>query len=451
MDNSYLLGPFKMKLEIKQFIFFLVAVFLFISGCKREIPDQAPNASIGITYSLPGNQVIFGSLKAPDGGYLLWGYTKDITGAQDAFLMKLDQNQQLVWHKAFGGVSADEFRSACYDKEGNILATGMSISYDKDNRRGDFPTMYTVYLTGTSDIIWEKYFSAPSTAPNLSTMANKVLNLPNGNFALVGSSQNYESKIPFDTSIAYIVYRSFILYIDSKGDFLGSGSYDVFDDKTFEKKIYTNVFGVNAVLTPDNHILLMQLKVNFCVDTILSFGDFGHFETNFIGGLSFCKIDPDKPAGYNSYVWKKNILQLNIHYDIEQTNTKYTLPLVKLSSASAGYGMVYPSKNGLVPNFVRISENIELLSESVASLPLLGSSSIQEEGNFVWIASDGIISKLIKNGDYIWTKKYNKINDVSGIYPQADESLVVFCFTINNQSESDITCIRLDKNGELLK
>lgn len=441
-------------------ILFLIGLILLMGSCKKEVPTSNANASFAKTYVIDGNQVLLGSTKAPDGGYLLWGSSEDVTtNDPNGFLMKLDANQDLEWHKMVGGNRKDEIRSACYDNAGNIIATGMSISFDKENRNGDFRSMLTVYLTSGGDVIWEKYYTAPYTEPNISTVANKVLYLPNGNFALVGTSKNYSSSIYYDSIVK--IYRinmhtrPFILTINNKGDTIGTASFDVLLDDSASGKSYIHSRCVNALITKDGSILLFVVKENQYLDLITRSNVFNLNQMDFESWVTLFKVNPNNNFGYNNYTWKRFIPNMKIYCPWNKNDNFFlTVPFKLTNTAEEQYYIGYPTLTERLFNYAILNKEGDLISNAIPSSGLLSSSNDFEfiDGSLFLLSSNSF-TKLNINGQQQWTYSILSsfsLGGVSGIYPQKDKSVLVFCSSLNNKFDFDIGCLKFSEFGELL-
>ncbi len=450
----------KIKLKMKKWVFFIIVGIPILSGCKREVPNAIPNASFAKIYTLEGNQRVMGSTKAPDGGYLLWGSSVDIaTKDPNGFLMKLDANQNLVWHKMVGGNRRDEIRSACYDNAGNIMATGMSVSFDNANRKGEFHSMLTVYLSGNGDVIWEKYYTAPSTAPNLSTVANKILYLPNGNFALVGTTNNYKSKLLYINAINE-VSRPFILTINNKGDTIGTSSYDVLLEDRAIGRSYFNAIGINALLAKDGNILLFVVRQNYYADSASK--TLARSLGNFESGVTLIKINPTIHTGYNNYTWKRTIPNMKVYLEFFDNNGFvidynaffYQMPFKLMDTPEEQFFIGFPAMNDRYLDYAIFNKDGDLISNAIPSTELQPyPCDVEYNDGSIFLLSSVSFSKLNMNGKIEWTNNIQstfKTRTISGIYLQEDKSVLIFCSSLNSKSDLDIGCIKFNDLGEVL-
>lgn len=106
-------------------------------------------------------------IETQDGNIAVLGYTQsndgDVTGKtttdSDYWLLKLDQELNILWQKTFGGSSDDRGQKIISTTDGGFLLTGFSRSGDGDvSENFGFHDFWTLKLSASGDIIWEKSF-----------------------------------------------------------------------------------------------------------------------------------------------------------------------------------------------------------------------------------------------------------------------------------------------------
>lgn len=100
------------------------------------------------------------SLKpALDGGYIVVGKTRstngDVSGAhgaEDGWIVKLDNAGNLLWQKAIGGTNIEELQDVEVTSDGGYIVTGTTLSKDGDVSNNTFngSNIWVVKLYGTS-------------------------------------------------------------------------------------------------------------------------------------------------------------------------------------------------------------------------------------------------------------------------------------------------------------
>lgn len=113
-----------------------------------------------------------------DGGFIIGGTTYSIGhGAADGYVLKTDANGNELWHKTYGGVNDDEFKSVIQTSDGNYALTGYTKSYN-DVNYGD-GWIFRINLNGDS-------IYSQSVGGNYEDRFNNLIQFPNGNLYLVG-------------------------------------------------------------------------------------------------------------------------------------------------------------------------------------------------------------------------------------------------------------------------
>ena len=148
---------------------------------------------------------------APDGGYLLAGYTASKSKDTDkkavkanalsgtnGWLIRLDANGNKLWEKFYGGAKDDRIEALLHTVDGGYIAVGATRS--KGNGGWDF---WVLRLDANANLLWEKVYGGSGA-----DIARGVVALRDGGFAIAGNSGS-KSK---DGSP-----RAWIIKIDAKG------------------------------------------------------------------------------------------------------------------------------------------------------------------------------------------------------------------------------------------
>lgn len=133
-------------------------------------------------------------IAASDGGYVFAGMTQSgdgdvsgIHGGQDAWVVKMDADGELLWQKSLGG-SADEIaNSIIQTSDGGFLVLSATPSNDGDvsgNHGGS--DAWIIKLNGTTgNIEWQKTYGG-----TLGESANSIFPLTDGKYMVCGSAQS---------------------------------------------------------------------------------------------------------------------------------------------------------------------------------------------------------------------------------------------------------------------
>lgn len=135
----------------------------------------------------PGTSIRIKDVTAsPDGGYLMVGYIEYPDANDDIFLLKVDDQGQEQWRKAFG-VEGDDMAVAVA-----VLGDGYVITGNEDNPDGVFDRDMIVYrLDGNGGVIWDDRVSTDQRE-----VGNDILVTRNGNIIIVGAvSDNSDAAL----------------------------------------------------------------------------------------------------------------------------------------------------------------------------------------------------------------------------------------------------------------
>ena len=89
-----------------------------------------------------------------DGGYILGGATLSFgAGGADFWVLKLDEDGDIVWQKAYGGADDDWLRTIRPTLDGGYIAAGQTSSFGAGDYDG-----WVLKLDGSGNIEWQKTF-----------------------------------------------------------------------------------------------------------------------------------------------------------------------------------------------------------------------------------------------------------------------------------------------------
>jgi len=172
-----------MKLNFLHILFFIP--FLILVSCDSSERDVSPENNnendnndepeIVFQNTLENLKTYGGSqeddalsvVETQDGNIAVLGFTQsndgDVTGKtttdSDYWLLKLDQDLNLIWQKTFGGSSDDRGQKIVSTTDGGLFITGFSRSTDGDvSENFGFHDFWALKLSAAGDIIWEKSF-----------------------------------------------------------------------------------------------------------------------------------------------------------------------------------------------------------------------------------------------------------------------------------------------------
>ncbi|MEC4005452.1 T9SS type A sorting domain-containing protein [Flavobacterium sp. SUN052] len=199
------------------------------------------------------NDFVNSICKTFDDGYIISGYsysqisgnkTIDTYGESDYWIIKLDQNKNIIWQKSYGGDSTENNTSLYPTPQGDFVVGGSSnslISGNKTvNNNGNFD-YWVLKLDFAGTIIWQKSFGG-----SLSDDFASIDRTQEGNFILGGNSL---SSISGDkTELNRGVDDIWIVKIDENGTILW--------DKTIGGNEHDYLKKDNIISTSDNGLII---------------------------------------------------------------------------------------------------------------------------------------------------------------------------------------------------
>jgi len=138
-------------------------------------------------------------------GYILAGVTNNsnITDC-DLYVMKTDNNGNIVWEKTFGGTKPEYAYSMCETTDGKYLIVGYSQSFGG----GDYD-IYLVKIDGSGNKIWEKTYGGFGNDEGTG-----IVQTNDGNYVIVGTTSSNTSS-----------QDAFLMKVDGTGTVLWTKYY----------------------------------------------------------------------------------------------------------------------------------------------------------------------------------------------------------------------------------
>jgi len=120
---------------------------------------------------------------APDGGYVAAGWTNSAgAGDEDAFVVKVDEQGDVVWTRTFGGAELDRAYSIHTVSTGGYIVAGRTRSDEFTHR---YEAAYMVRISAEGDLLWEKAFGL-----RRANGARHVEHTQDGGFIISGWTSN---------------------------------------------------------------------------------------------------------------------------------------------------------------------------------------------------------------------------------------------------------------------
>ena len=171
-----------------------------------------------------------------DGGYLIAGWTLSFgAGTEDMWLVRTDQNGDSLWSRTFGGESNDRCFYATYGIDGNIYSIGDTRSYGQGDK-----DIWLVAADDNGDSLWSQTFNG-----GYDDDCRWIQQLADSGFVLVGS-KNMDNADNWDVWIIRTDSQSEVLWERTYGGPLSEG-------------------GEHAAILPDGGIVVVGYTYSFGV------------------------------------------------------------------------------------------------------------------------------------------------------------------------------------------
>ncbi|MFH1197122.1 MAG: T9SS type A sorting domain-containing protein [bacterium] len=122
--------------------------------------------------------------KAINSGFVIVGYKlESITNIFDIYIVKIDNNGNILWEKTYGGIGTDIGQSICQTNDNGYLICGNTTSYGAGE-----DDIYLIKINEVGDSIWTKTIGC-----NKSDMGYKAISTKDDHYLIVGSTGLYDS------------------------------------------------------------------------------------------------------------------------------------------------------------------------------------------------------------------------------------------------------------------
>lgn len=139
----------------------------------------------GVVETDDGNFIIVGSSDSKD---------VDISnnkGTYDFWVIKIDSSGKLIWEKNFGGKEIDEARGIVKSDDGSYIIVGDTRSSDGNitNQKGG-ADVWVIKMNDNGDLIWQKSFGGSNF-----DVARSISKTKDNEFLIAGSSRSSDSDV----------------------------------------------------------------------------------------------------------------------------------------------------------------------------------------------------------------------------------------------------------------
>ncbi len=170
-------------------------------------------------------------IQTSDGGYALVGYSNsndgnvsENNGARDFWIIKTDNQGEVLWEKSFGFSGNDEGYNIKETSNGNFLvggtldvtASGGEGNTSKGQQKHAGGDYWLLNISANGDLIWSRYFGGTFT-----DIVHDIIESENGEFFAIGSSDSEDVDISNNKG----TYDFWIVKTTSSGNMIWEKSY----------------------------------------------------------------------------------------------------------------------------------------------------------------------------------------------------------------------------------
>lgn len=120
-----------------------------------------------------------------DGGYILAGWTSSYgNGDSDYYVIKVDKDGKVLWQKIYGGNSDDEAFDICESVDGGYVIVGRTFSSGTKSWE-----VYVIKIDNNGNVLWEKLYGGDGDDYGESIYPTKE-----GGYIIAGRSDSFTNK-----------------------------------------------------------------------------------------------------------------------------------------------------------------------------------------------------------------------------------------------------------------
>jgi len=144
--------------------------------------DENGNKVWEKTYGGGGDDLAYSIQQTTDGGYIIAGGTNSFgAGDCDVYVLKLDEDGNMIWEDTFGGSNDDLANSIQQTKDGGYIVAGEKKSFGAGDR-----DVYIIKLDENGNMVWEKTYGGSGD-----DSANSIQQTKDGGYIVAGYTESF--------------------------------------------------------------------------------------------------------------------------------------------------------------------------------------------------------------------------------------------------------------------
>jgi len=175
-------------------------------------------------------------------------------GGNEVFVVKLDSIGGMIWKKSFGGTNEENSRSITVTNDSGLVVIGNTNSNNGDfnmmNRKSGTNDVFVVKLDNNGDLVWKRTHGGTGY-----DQGRYLENRPNGDFLIIGYTDSKDYDFTGLNKGGF--HDIFVMKLDSNGNLNNTTSINEFGEPTTTLSVYPNPFSNSTTVsykvnTPSN-------------------------------------------------------------------------------------------------------------------------------------------------------------------------------------------------------
>ena len=202
------------------------------------------------TYGGTNEEYAYSIIQSSDSSYVFTGWTNSFgAGNQDVLLIKINQNGDTVWTRAFGGAQDDKGYSVKQTHDGGYVICGITTSFG-----ANYSDIYIIRTDENGMLLWSK-----TIGDSLSQTGNCIIETNDNGFIVAGNTFGSGQS----------VFENYLLKLNENGDLLWTKIYGSIAQETLNFITQTSDKGYILTGTrgtgpypEDNNVYLLKTDSN---------------------------------------------------------------------------------------------------------------------------------------------------------------------------------------------
>lgn len=174
----------------------LLLLIIALQACRKQDEPLSviSEPDFNIVYSNSVSSQVYAAARTMEGGYVLAGIGKSLTGDpgnSDAWVLQLDMQGKVKWQKTFGGSALDGADAIASTREGGFAIAGYTYSTDGDitGNHGNSDA-WVVNIDPNGNKVWQHALGGSAN-----DMAASIIETSDGGFILAGQTSSTNGDV----------------------------------------------------------------------------------------------------------------------------------------------------------------------------------------------------------------------------------------------------------------